>query len=452
MTSRACPRGTANQRYYAAWAIPTGPAHAAPHRRLGNALAIYVAFACLTGLAPHRVFAQSSAMTVPVAGEPFAADLARIDGDWSITFERDDGPSKMAAAELVRWGTAPELSGQPLILLADGGVLAAEVREIEGEQLLADSLLFGEMRLPLARLRGVIFHPPAQRLARDRLLDRIMQSAGSRDRLLLQNGDIVEGVLAGGGRRPVLGPPAPQDDPQLQSLRMQVDDGATEVPRERITAVVFNPSLVDAPTGSGLRAWVGFQDDGLLLAQRIQTENGVVTLTLPGGVKLHTDEEGFRESVQLVQPLGGQAVYLSDLTPIGFRHIPFLTLEWSYGADRNVLGGRLRSGGQTYLKGLGMHTTSRLAYRLDGKFQRFEAEIALDDAAGRQGSVVFRVYTTDAKGEWKPALESPLVRGGDAPAPISVDVSGAQALALIVEYGDRGDSQDYANWLDARLE
>jgi hypothetical protein len=35
--------------------------------------------------------------------------------------------------------------------------------------------------------------------------------------------------------------------------------------------------------------------------------------------------------------------------------------------------------------------------------------------------------------------------------PISVDVSQAQALALIVDFADRGDVLDRAAWLDARL-
>jgi hypothetical protein len=33
-----------------------------------------------------------------------------------------------------------------------------------------------------------------------------------------------------------------------------------------------------------------------------------------------------------------------------------------------------------------------------------------------------------------------------------VNLQGAKAIALIVEHADRGDVQDYANWLDARLE
>jgi hypothetical protein len=47
--------------------------------------------------------------------------------------------------------------------------------------------------------------------------------------------------------------------------------------------------------------------------------------------------------------------------------------------------------------------------------------------------------------------ESPIVRGSNQPIPISVDVAGVQRMALIVDFAERGDALDYANWLNARL-
>ena len=118
--------------------------------------------------------------------------------------------------------------------------------------------------------------------------------------------------------------------------------------------------------------------------------------------------------------------------------------------DRNVLGGQLRAGGRLFHKGLGMHSSARLTYRLDGPYRRFEAELAIDDAAGRQGSVIFRLFTTDGK-TWQEAFTSPIVRGGTEPLPMSVDLQGTQAIALVVDFADRSDQQDHADWLSARL-
>jgi hypothetical protein len=77
---------------------------------------------------------------------------------------------------------------------------------------------------------------------------------------------------------------------------------------------------------------------------------------------------------------------------------------------------------------------------------RFEAHVGIDDSTGRRGSVIFRVLV-----DGQERFTSPILRGGDAPVPVSVDVRGAKKLELIVDYADRGDVLDHADWLDARL-
>jgi hypothetical protein len=97
------------------------------------------------------------------------------------------------------------------------------------------------------------------------------------------------------------------------------------------------------------------------------------------------------------------------------------------------------------MKGIGMHSAARLAYNLDQPYKRFQAELAMDDSAGG-GSVRFRVFVD---GQEKFTGET--IRGGMKPAPISVDLSGAKQLDLVVDYADRADVLDHADWLSARL-
>ena len=142
--------------------------------------------------------------------------------------------------------------------------------------------------------------------------------------------------------------------------------------------------------------------------------------------------------------------WLANVEPLGYKHIPFLSVNRSYGVDANVLGMRLRSNDAVMPRGIGMPSASRLAYDVAG-FRRFEAEIAIDNAAELAGSVVFKVLLERSPNEWSPAYESPVVRGGDGPIAVSVDLAGAARMALIVDFADRGDACDYANWLHARL-
>jgi hypothetical protein len=76
--------------------------------------------------------------------------------------------------------------------------------------------------------------------------------------------------------------------------------------------------------------------------------------------------------------------------------------------------------------------------------------VAIDDSADDRGSVTFGVYVL-RDGKLVEAYKSGIVRGGDAPQAVSVDVAGAQGLTLVVDYADRGDEMDRADWLDARL-
>jgi hypothetical protein len=97
-----------------------------------------------------------------------------------------------------------------------------------------------------------------------------------------------------------------------------------------------------------------------------------------------------------------------------------------------------------------MPSASRLAYDV-AEYRKFEAEIAVDRAAGLLGSVTFKVVLEAVPGQWSTAYESPVIRGGDTPVPISIDLKGAARLALLIDFADRGDECDDTDWLNARL-
>ena len=77
-------------------------------------------------------------------------------------------------------------------------------------------------------------------------------------------------------------------------------------------------------------------------------------------------------------------------------------------------------------------------------------DFTIDDAAEGRGSVTFGVYVL-RDGKLSEAYKSDIVRGGEAPQRVSVDVAGAQGMTLVVDYAERGDEMDRADWLDARL-
>jgi hypothetical protein len=214
--------------------------------------------------------------------------------------------------------------------------------------------------------------------------------------------------------------------------------------------------------------WLGFNDGSRLLCKDIAPDrDGETSADLkesPKGVAASATRREPRSSERKIefalldqpcktslenlvffQPLSGRAEYLSQIKPAEYRHVPYLGVAWPYALDRNVQGGGLRVGGQFHLKGIGLHSAARLSYDLPPGVKRFQAEAALDDSSV-EGSVRFRVFV-----DGKEKYSSPTLRGGMPPLPLDVDVAGAKRLELVVDFADRADVQDRADWLDARL-
>lgn len=404
----------------------------------GLALALLAAQAAMDQVPP------ASALAVPLDGAAFPARVERIDDDWTVHFQTAEAPRAVAARDLQRWGEYADTCRLMQIVLADGSLLVAQLARIAEDKLAVDGETCGRLEIPLARARGLIVDPPPSAADRDRLLEQIATAQGVEDQLLLKNGDVLRGVLktvqARGGTT--------EPGPLVTTFTVEGRD--LLVPENKTLAIVFNPALTDPTAKPAFSCLAGFRDGSLLNVAQVSSATAFQRMALAGAVTLELDPELLRSDLVLLQPISQRVVYLSDLVPLGYKHIPYLETNWPLGRDRSVTGERLRHGGRTYAKGLGMHSASRAAYRLDGHWRRFEAELALDDSAGRQGSVVFRVFLGDVAESWKRAYESPIVRGGDPVLPISVELGNAQAIALIVDYADEGDVLDRAAWLNAR--
>lgn len=136
--------------------------------------------------------------------------------------------------------------------------------------------------------------------------------------------------------------------------------------------------------------------------------------------------------------------------------------------NRSVKGTVLRIGNKTYPKGLGTHAVSEVEYSLGGQFKEFRADIGIDEAAGDNGAVRFKVCvdgvvkagtsvaatTNENSAQLIPALygfKTTAATGKDTARPIRVNVANAWSLRLVVDDAVNGLAQDYANWAGACL-
>lgn len=429
-------------------------------------LAMAGALALLASPAPATLQAQSLvARAIPVAGEPFLAEFAGLDSRQNLKWRVGGKLRVMPAAELARWGLWNDVETGPQILLASGGILRADALKLDATNLVvgdaADlgNILWAESTLPIEAVAGIVWQPPADALARDRLRFKLLALPAGDDHLLLLGGETIRGTLLEiprAGRFADPNRPATAAD-EVFLLQTRAADQPLTIAADKVLAIRWGAATVLPPPAGQAFATIGFRDGSYVVTKKLETRGDAFFVQLPGGGELAANQafgdgsgEWFWKQVSLLQPASERITYVSDLETLGYKHIPFLSGAWKHGRDQNVLGGHLRQDGEVVLKGLGMFPASRLAYALGGKYRKLQGRLAVDRHAAQEGSVVFRVLT-ETKGTWVPSYESPIIRGGDAPVEFTVDVQDAERLALLVEYGDRGDASDYANWLDLRL-
>lgn len=115
-------------------------------------------------------------------------------------------------------------------------------------------------------------------------------------------------------------------------------------------------------------------------------------------------------------------------------------------AGKSVEGKKMSLGGTVYEHGVGTHAKGTLYVSLDGQAKRFLATIGVDDEVGTKGSITCKIYGAD-----RLLWESPVLRGGDPPASIDLDITGMTMLYIIS--GDGGDdiSFDHVDLAEARF-
>jgi hypothetical protein len=424
-------------------------------------LQLLLATLCLAFLA-RALPADEPPRAFLISESPLGGRLVGIDREWNLSFDVGEKVRVVAIHNLAYWGVWREAAAGPQILLAGGQVIHADVLKLDDQSLvLGDATglgrgLWDESTLPRSVVQAILYQPPADAAERDKLIDKLAApTATSEDRLLFAGGETISGTLVSAPLDGRFRPEKPSAaDAAFQLLRRGSEEPLA-VPAGKVTAIVLGSA---APAATAPQAvWLGMREGSLVHCTGIDVKEGVVSLKLTGGGTLVTTLAGrenpdgkFWDEIMLIQPSAERVAWLSDRPNLGYKHVPWLSIEWPFAADRCAAGSRLRSGTGVYLKGLGMHSTARLAYDVTG-YKRFAAELAVDDIAGLEGSVVFRVLLLGSDSAWRTAYESPVIRGGDPPSPISIDLQGASRMALIVEFADRGDVCDQANWLSARL-
>lgn len=140
----------------------------------------------------------------------------------------------------------------------------------------------------------------------------------------------------------------------------------------------------------------------------------------------------------LLHALQAGIVHLEDLD------LTRITQDWgSPQRNKSVDGHQLSVHGTKFASGIGTHAVSHFEINLAGKGRTLTAGCGLDDEATPRGSIVFQVFV-----DGKLRAASPVMHKGQGPAEVSVDLSHARRLSLVVTDAGDGNDNDHADWLN----
>lgn len=316
------------------------------------------------------------------------------------------------------------------VVLTNGDHLSLSPSRCAGDQLTAvwpHASRRPALTWPLENVAALLFAvPPAAAVRRDWLSALNHQPAGH-DVARLVAGDDLAGEF---------------QSLSTGQINWKADFGPVKLDRQRVRWIRFDPALTATPTTPPV-SWTVFLTDGSRFTATEclpQADLSVVfRLSTAGSVTTP------RHEVVKLQRWTSRLQRVSQRTPLATAFTPYLKGERSLHVDRNALDTPLIVRGEEYATGLGVQSRAVVTYPVEAHDDHFQAIAGIDDAANGAGSAHFRIRVDDreiwSSGELTGRM--PAVRVPPIP------LQNAKTLSLIVDFGEYGDSADYADWCDA---
>ena len=287
-----------------------------------------------------------------------------------------------------------------------------------GETLTWNSPAVGEMTVALEHAHSV---------SKSTAAIPVVEQPPAEDTVTLGNGDVVKGIVSG-----------------LADNKLSVTQGgeAVPVPLDSVATVVF-ASPAKAPASvhrRGIR--LRLADGSTLTVAGATVADDKATVTLTGETKPRTLPLA---AVASIEQVNGPVTFLSSLTPVEDLQRPYLGEPWPTRMDRTVTGQPIRIPGKGDVRGIGVHSYSKVTFTVGEGYKAFRTQYALD-GGGPFANVTVRVLL-----DGKVAYEQKDVTSAVPSAVVTVPLKGEKTLTLEVDYGLSNDAQDRFVWLEPAL-
>lgn len=408
---------------------------------------MHVLAICLSLLAADEVSVK------PLNGESVRGTLVAV-SETNVEIKTANGNLRWEATALqslkpaTSEGDAPsDKPSTPLsVLLTDESLLPGKAFTIEAANAKLELPSGDPLQLSADLVRGVKFRKQDEALQRQ--WDQIAESNASGDRLIVRRSategadasntavvlDQLEGVVHGVTAR---------------AVSFEYEGDKLQVPLEKVEGILFRhrPSSNLPDSVCRLRDVWG----GEWQARELRSVDGQMTVLTAAGARGRI----LWSQVVEIDFSSGNVTFLSDLKAESVDWRPYLATpvtppalaKWfSMRHDKAMDGSVLTLGGQSFEKGLCVHSRTLISYRLTKEYRHLQAVVGIDERFRGPGNLKF-IITGDSR-----TLLDRDVRGSDPPFEIDLDVSGVRRLKILVDFGeDRSDAGDHLLLGNARL-
>ncbi|WP_169977229.1 NPCBM/NEW2 domain-containing protein [Tautonia rosea] len=365
-------------------------------------------------------------------GKSFQINLTYADqqsASLTVKVDQSTDPAHVVDADLPANSTGYDVR----VFLKDGQELSGTLTAIDEKSLIL-SLPWGAsetIAIPLGRIRGV----------RVEVIDRIEPEGTFSERLDTRGAEDVLLARTRGGE--IVAVAGIIEGMEGDRIRMIYQDQSRTVPLRLVEGIVLaeGPAPVDPEPDEPI-ARLSMTEDQALSGFWRAIDGTTWTIETVWGATLKVPAS----EVQSVRFQGTRMTYLSDLEPARVEQTPYFGRLIPWRRDESLRGGPLTINGQTFDRGLAVHSHCELTYDLNGRFSTFETLVGFDDTTRGLGRVDCRVFADDAE-----IFANPDLRAETPATTLRLSVAGAQTLRLVVDYGPDQDAGDRLIWANARL-
>lgn len=356
--------------------------------------------------------------------------VAPEDGEFAFTLRSDDG-AQLYLGERSRFGSGAvdntRVHAPWHISLRSDGIIRGQLKAITNDKLLVHIPLVSDAELTLGQ--AVIL--------RDASIDaQAIDSSKAQpglDTVFVRDKDEPTKLVTLAGKVLSL-----DDD----SLNFFFRGKQRSLTRDRIAGIVLGHADRDAPPDPGPYQLLALRGGQQLPARLLELDDRVRFELIGGGVLMPP-----RDTLLTMTSENGRRVDLTQVTPSAEEAIPYFSLKLPYRVNRTYADEPIRLfDGETYDRGLVVHSKSRLHYKLDRPAQRFEARLGLLSPNGRLGNITARVI-----GDGAVLWEQDDITAESQALDINVPITGVKRLILEVDYGQGQHVGDRAAWCNPKI-